>query len=278
MEIDIRAVQLRELEILKAVMDVCDRHGLRWWADGGTCIGAIRHGGFIPWDDDVDIGMPRADFDRFRQIAPRELPPDLAVQDFQTNRQAAHFILKVHDVTTTFVEEDLAPYPQAHTGVYIDIFPFDGCPDPGPERDKMFRRVKRLRLVNGFLRATWADTRTLGQKLRYVLLYPVRWVLPFNWATKKMEDLARRYPLDRYPCASECFGWVIYPTASIRQTAPHPFEDTALPCPEDYDAYLRGYYGDYMQPPPPEERFPSHPVAWFSLEKSYRDRWWEVDK
>lgn len=65
---DIRAIQLKALDILQVVADICESHGLRYWLDSGTCLGAIRHGGFIPWDDDVDIGMPRKDFEKFRAL------------------------------------------------------------------------------------------------------------------------------------------------------------------------------------------------------------------
>ncbi len=275
MEIDVKAAQQRELEILKAVMVILDRHGLRWWADSGTCLGAVRHKGFIPWDDDVDIGMPREDFDRFRAIAPKELPDWLALQDYEQTRHAIHSILKVHDVRTTFIENGLEDHPEAHTGVYIDIFAYDGYPAPGPERDALERKRARFVRFNRFLRGTWADTRTAGEKLRQVLLSPVRLFLRYNWASMCQEELFRRYRFDDQPWANECFGWVIYPSGCLRGTVLLPFEDIMIPCPAGTDEYLRALYGDYMQLPPEDKRSPGHPVAWFSMEKSYRDRWWE---
>ena len=71
---DIRSVQLRELEILKVFQDICSRHNLRYFAIGGTCLGAVRHKGFIPWDDDVDVAMPYEDYAKFKAIARTELP------------------------------------------------------------------------------------------------------------------------------------------------------------------------------------------------------------
>ncbi len=275
MDIDIAAVQRRELEILKEVAKLCERHGLRWWADGGTCLGAVRHKGFIPWDDDVDIGMPREDFDRFRQIAPRELPEHLALQDYEQIRHPAHSILKVHDRRTTFIEDYLAPYPEAHTGVYLDVFAYDGYPEPGPERDALERRRKPLRTLRRIMRHTWADAGTPGQKLRYVLTVPLRWVMPYNWPSLREEDLFRRMSIYDAPWANECFGWVLYPSRCVRETVTLPFEDMTVPCPAGTDEYLRILYGDYMTYPPEDQRAPGHPVAWFSMDRSYLDRWWE---
>ena len=276
MEIDTKAVQLRELEILKAVTQVLDRLGLRYWADGGTCIGAARHGGFIPWDDDVDLGMPRPDFDKFRRLAEKELPDWLALQDYERIRHAGHSILKIHDVRTTFVEEAFAPWPESHTGVYIDIFCFDGLPDPGPEREERQRRRKQFSRLNGFLRATWRDARTPAERLRYILLAPVRWLLPYNWASMCQEELYRKTDFDTANWVSECFDWGIYPAGCLRGTVKLPFEDMELPCPAGYDEYLTTFYGDWRTLPPEEDRDPTHPVAWFSMDRSYRDRWWET--
>ena len=275
MDIDVGAVQRRELEILKEVMALCGRHGLRYWVDGGTCLGAVRHQGFIPWDDDVDIGMPREDFDRFRAIAPKELPDHLALQDYEEARHAFHSILKVHDKRTTFVEEEAAPYPELYTGIYVDVFPYDGYPDPGPEREALERRRKPLRMLRRMLRRTWSDCGTFGEKARYALLSPIRLVLPFNWASKREEALFRRLRFDDAPWANECFGWVLYPARCVRDVVWLPFEDIQVPCPVGTDEYLTVLYGDYMQLPPPEQRTPGHPVAWFSMDRSYQDRWWE---
>ncbi len=275
MDIDVKAVQARELAILKEVSAALDRLGLRYWADGGTLLGAARHKGFIPWDDDIDIGMPRRDFDIFRRAAAKELPDWLILQDYENVRHAGHSILKIHDARTTFIEEALAPYPEAHTGVYIDVFCFDGLPAPGPEREARQRRKDQFARLNGFLRATWRDTRTTGEKLRYILLSPARWLLPYNWASMCQEELYRKTDFDTSDWISECFDWVIYPAGCLRGTVKLPFEDMELPCPAGYDEYLTTVYGDWRQPPPEGEREPAHPVAWFSLDRSYRDRWWE---
>ncbi len=275
MDVDVRAVQRRELEILKEVAALCRRHGLRWWADGGTCLGAVRHQGFIPWDDDVDIAMPREDFERFRRIAPKELPEHLAVQDYDRIRHPAHSILKVHDRRTTFVEAPLVGRTDAYTGIFLDIFCYDGYPDPGPERDRLDRQLRFLKRLNGFLRARWSDTVTVGQKVRYVLMSPLRLWMDYSWASRKRDALIGRLSIDDAPWANECLGWVLYPSRCVRQTVELPFEDMMIPCPAGTDEYLTVLYGDYMQPPPPEERSPGHPVAWFSMDRSYLDRWWE---
>lgn len=277
MEIDVKQVQQREVEILRQIMDLCRRYNIRCWADGGTLIGAVRHGGFIPWDDDVDLTMPREDFDRFRTVAKKELPDWLVLQDYECIHHCFHPILKVHDRRTTFVEAPFVPYPEAYTGVYIDIFCADGYPDDEQERQTLDRRMKRLSVLSGFLRAQWRDTRTFGQKLRYCLGAPLRWCLPYNWATQKQEELLRRYPFGGTELINSSQGWLIHPAWWVRDTVQMPFEDVMLPCPVGYDEYLTCMYGDYMQPPPEAERVPQHTVAYFSMDKSYREEWWKEE-
>ena len=125
---DIRAVQMWELDILKTVAKICDENGLRYFAEGGTCLGAVRHKGFIPWDDDIDISMPRKDFDRFRVIARTALPEHLVLLDFDDNRQITNLFLKIHDKRTTFIEEAAVPYPGKHTGCSSTSSPTTAAP------------------------------------------------------------------------------------------------------------------------------------------------------
>lgn len=279
MDIDVRAIQLKQLEILKAVADVCERNGLRYCLDGGTCLGAIRHQGFIPWDDDVDIGMPREDFDRFRQIAPQELPEHLQVLDFEKVRHSPQLHLKVHDIRSTLISKYSFPFPDAHTGVFIDIFSYDAIPPAGLARRWWLLRKDVLMRVNWLLR-TYSRSDSLSEKLVGAAAGLLRRCLPFNWASLRLEKMLRRRDISTEKTAVLLVGRkrFEFPSACLLERAWVPFEDGQFPCPADYETYLTLHYGDWRTLPPEERRRHTHSILYISLDKSYLDRWWEEKK
>ena len=142
---NLRSVQLKELSILRAIRDVCENNGIDYWLDGGTILGAVRHGGFIPWDDDIDIAMRKDDIPRFVEAAKRDLPKDLFMQTMETDPSCRLPIIKVRDLNSFLVEngDDFTrPYQK---GLYVDIFPLM----PYPSVSKAFCK----RVVRGYCRA-----------------------------------------------------------------------------------------------------------------------------
>lgn len=126
----LRKLQLCELEILKEFVRICERFSLRYYLTGGTLLGAIRHQGFIPWDDDIDVAMPREDYDRFAQIAPQELDPQYFYQSPDTD---PYYFLSFNKIRKngTEIYEERFKNARFHKGIFIDIFPLDFCPAPG---------------------------------------------------------------------------------------------------------------------------------------------------
>ena len=123
----LRQAQLKMLVMLEHVDAICQKHGLDYWLEGGTLLGAIRHQGFIPWDDDMDISMPRASFEAFMRLAPKELPDFIWLQTAQTDPGYFNFSvpLKIRDCNSRFIElheTGNEPYQQ---GIFIDVFVYD---------------------------------------------------------------------------------------------------------------------------------------------------------
>lgn len=122
---DIEKLQLILLEMLRVIDDICRRNDIEYWLDAGNLLGKVRHGGFIPWDDDIDLCMSRPDFDRFLEIAPKELPRDLFFQYKGTDKKKCKWV-KIRDNYSTVIqpsEIDIdVPY---HQGVFVDVFPYD---------------------------------------------------------------------------------------------------------------------------------------------------------
>ena len=127
---EMKAVFKCMLDMAELVLAVCDEHGLRCYPNGGTLIGAARHGGFIPWDDDLDLMMPREDYEKLQTILPNELPPHLFMQTSYTDKEFMFPLLKIRDCRTSAI--DLRYVSQGlrfNMGIFIDIFPIDGYPE-----------------------------------------------------------------------------------------------------------------------------------------------------
>lgn len=136
------------LDILEVVIAICDRHGIRYIVDGGSLLGAVRHGGIIPWDDDIDISMPRDDYERLQEILPRELPAHLFMQTTLTDPDYCITHIKIRDGRKTAI----APYHikegrRYNMGVFLDVFPIDGMAPTESLRVKHLRDLKRVKTV-----------------------------------------------------------------------------------------------------------------------------------
>ena len=246
---ELKAIQL---DLLQKTADFCEKNNIRYFLCGGTLIGAIRHKGFIPWDDDIDISMPRPDYDRF--ISMFNQPENYyQVIDMSNDKQYGFPFAKVHD-TRTFVNE--LQYAKDHFGVYIDIFPIDGVGE-----DEQVFRILRWRKLLHTKKANYYE-RTLTKKIINTLGKIL--LLPFSVhdILKKMDKVARKYTYGSTPRA----GIIINPYGTreimdlhiFDKSIPKQFENGNYMVPEGYDAWLRSIYGDYMQLPPEDKRHSPH--------------------
>ncbi len=127
-------------EILQETDRSVRGHGLRYYLEGGTLLGAVRHGGFIPWDDDADISMPRPDYEEFIRHANEWLPPHFRLRCHLNDPDFPFYFAKIEDIRTTIVEGPTRPYTG---GIFIDVFPIDGIPEDRKVRDRLYRRFRR---------------------------------------------------------------------------------------------------------------------------------------
>jgi lipopolysaccharide cholinephosphotransferase len=237
----LRKAQLRMLDILIEVDKICRKHDIPYWIDGGTCLGAVRHGGFIPWDDDLDIGLMRKDFKRLCKILPKELPDNLVFQDISTDKYYPCAFAKVRDKKSFF--KDPTTHPKIkEQGIYIDIFPIE-------KGGKTVKRIVDFFYINIFMRMQHhIKTNILLYWLACALWLPMRGVV----------QLVRMFyffaPIDSY-----IFGFGAPYFSSFRKkdlvpVQPITFEEREFLGPANPEGYLISHYGDYMQIPPEEER------------------------
>ena len=264
-DLSLREIQLGALEILKAVDKICRENDITYFLYYGTLIGAIRHDGFIPWDDDIDIAMPRESYDKFIEYIKNnyEAVKPLELMHYSTNDKYIYPIARISDsrYRTEYIGVD-----DYGLGLFIDVYPLDGWGNT--ERDG--KMIARSLSINKFFI-------TLSGSKRYVPSYhnsAIRSVAKFvaykmakkmnvNDLLKKSDEMAKKYRYEDNIYVG-CTCWIDLPDLKLRYKREsmkpilHKFEGYEFYIPEGYDDILKTTYGDYMKLPHEEEQIPHH--------------------
>lgn len=257
-DIGLREAQMIMVDILKNVHDLCEKHGLKYFLDAGTLIGAVRHKGFIPWDDDVDIGMLREDYNKFLKIAKEELPTHLFLQTFETDKEYDIYPVpcKVRCNNTILLEADNRDNFKMHNGIYIDIFPYDSLP-----KYKFVYKIQRTLSYN--VLKSFKRIKDTPEKLSFknkitfsfyrlvIKLFSTERRLKFfdyltTWNDVNSEYMG--YGVDTY------WSEYIYKKSDYFDLIKLDFEGEKFYAPKNYDTILTQLYGDYMTMPKEEDR------------------------
>lgn len=243
---NLRACQLRQLEILKEIDKMCRRHGIKYWLDSGTLLGAVRHGGFIPWDDDIDIAMTLEDERRFIEVAPKELPEWLLVQTPKTDPGSKEPIDKVRDLNSLFIERGDDFCGDYAKGIYVDVFPFVDYPDaPKPIVKWTVKNLSKsfsiLRHRHPYSLRSFAEFFWFGAKY---CICSVVWKTLATLCGKRDCYFVPFLNANGHTHTKDC----IWPLSTIQ------FEGAEFSAPHNPDTYLREIFGDYMQLPPEDQR------------------------
>ena len=258
-EIGLDELKSIELGILQDVADFCDECEITYFLAYGTLIGAIRHKGFIPWDDDIDIAMPRPDYDKFIRLF-NERESKFKVVAMENNKKYGLSFAKVHDTRTALYETQ---YKQDVYGVYIDVFPIDGVKDK--------KQIFQLRKINLMLHTKKANFTQRKFSKKIINFFGKILLLPFSihCIVKVIDIMARKYPFGSTPMAGSICDTVAGERAMIDTSVfegflMQEFEGRKYKIPIGYDKWLRRIYGDYMQLPPIEKRVTHHVFkAWW---------------
>ena len=221
------------LEMYSEIRRICEKHNLRFWAVGGTALGAIRHNGFIPWDDDFDLGMPRPDYMKFISVAAKELPENLRWVSVETDAQYQYQFGKVIEQSVEKVErvknESNLNLAQ---GVFIDIFPIDGMPESR-------NRLLIFKLFRAIIRRLPLSPRMFQRFLSCV-----------SYEKSNYIGVAGSDSYKQHRC------W--WPKVWFKETKWLRFEDTEVPVPGEYMKFIENHYRNWQELPPEENRVPAH--------------------
>lgn len=253
-EQDLRELQLAELELLLEFQRLCQALDLRFYLTAGTLLGAVRHKGFIPWDDDIDVAMPRKDYDKLARLAPRSVSKGYVYQDYRTEPNFPYYFAKLRKRGTR-VDEPILRAVDMEQGIYIDVFPLDRCPG-GRRATLLFKAVELLdcavlgrvssEFVCGYqkpyMRFLWRVLSRLPNKALFTLREGTRKLLGLGGKGLCTVGGHHGYPRESY--RPEWFS----------QTVELEFEGHSFPAPAGWDALLENMYGDYMTLPPQAER------------------------
>lgn len=240
-----------EMQLLMKLLEVCDNHNLKIWAEGGTLLGTIRHHGYIPWDDDIDMCMLRDDYDKLQTIAKEEFKEPYFFQSGYTDQFPCGFSKLRMDGTAAIIPYEINQ--SFHQGIFIDIFCYDAVPDNKVIFEKQKRLAEeKIKLLKIYCDPYWSFT---DYKHNWKVI-KAKWVVGrkgFSSCFKQYDDLYRKhkisenknisfiafyYELDRYLRDKHWYDETIY----------LPFEDIMMPVPKNYDKILTLQYGDYMTP------------------------------
>lgn len=258
------------LDMYLSFAEVCEKHGLKYFVLGGTMLGAARHNGFIPWDDDLDVGMMRKDYEELLKIAPSEFKDPLFFQTPYTDCDYFVSWAKIRNSLTTGISKSTC-HRRFNQGLFLDIFPLDYCDKDNALDDskRIFECAKRcgawMRRGSSFL-----NERQKQDAVDYFTDNPLK-----EW--KMIQKIASnpQYIGSDYVCNSVFTGdnlkIRIRPARCYKSTVNHVFENIEVKMPEGYEELLTVQYGDYMKFPPIEARGARHSDIIFDPDRPYTE-------
>lgn len=262
MNSNIRKLQLIELDILKEIVAICEANNLKYFFVGGTLLGTIRHKGFIPWDDDIDIAMPRDSYEKFLSIASGKLSEHIKIENFITNPKYQYYITRVQNINTKVIEKRIGN-AQKWTHAAVDVFPLDGTPNNKFLRELYCFRVLAHRALMSLCYKDSIDRerrRGLIERifLRIMESLPIEKFFNANKEKHKIDKLLKKQKIEDSNFIGNMMGAYrareIVPKAYFGDGCFYEFEGLKFRGPSMRDEYLTHIYGDYMKIPPVESQ------------------------
>lgn len=259
---DIKEIQQISYGILKYVDQICKENNIKYFLAGGTLLGAVRHKGFIPWDDDIDILMPREDYERFLEIMDKTEHKQYKALHYGENFPNYFYpFTKVVDLNTKLNESDYVNHEDL--GVFIDVFPADGINiDKKNKILKKYGKIRTLLTLSASKRYSKSRKKKLINNIGKFIVFCLTRVTSWKHWYKKLEQFIKKNSLkdsEFYTLYSGAWGErEIFPKSYMDDVIYLQFKDGKYPAFKNYDGHLTHMYGDYMTPPPKEKQVTHH--------------------
>lgn len=256
-----------QLKIAKEIRRICEKHGICFFLDCGSMLGAVRHQGFIPWDDDMDIGMLDGDYQKFLRVAPAELSEEFFLDNSATNPENGLVFSKIRLKGTRYIENKSNPQA-VHSEIFVDIFPYYFISDRESARKlegmAMAVLCQAILSKSGF--KVWKGENRL-KRLKFIPTDILGALVPMKTLRGWVDGLYHKHRDTGRVCihSGSCYDYWFFPVELFDEMIEMPFEGILFPVPKRYDEFLRTAYGpDYMTPPPPEKRI-THQIQLLDL-------------
>lgn len=258
----LRRVQIEQIELIRAFVEICKSEKLVYFMLDGTMLGAVRHNAYIPWDDDADFGMPRPDYERFLSVASQHLTAEVRLETYQNTDNYCYYFSRLasnkNKIQITNRQDNIREF------VWIDIFPLDGMPNGVIARKiHMFRLLYRKMMFqfSRFSQAVNLRRKRIWYERVLVSIgksFPIEKLLSKEKQWVKLDNALKKFPYEKSSIIvhflSEYRFKEMFQKEVFSDGASYTFEGMQLNGPLDYDFYLTQVYGDYMTPPPESER------------------------
>lgn len=271
---ELNPLQLKLLDLLKWFHEFCVENNLRYYAIGGTMLGAMRHEGFIPWDDDIDLGMPRKDYERFLDLTEGKSIGQYKVESMRDgNDDFTYLFAKVYDTKTTLIERRKKIVKR---GVYLDIYPIDGTGNNLAESKAFYSSIERSLNFQSARVSAFRKGRSLYKNMA---VFAVRIISPFLPNVKKqmakIDSACKSRDFDTCEFAANLYGLKrsgeIMPRSYFGTPTLCKFENISIYGVEKYDEFLTHIYGNWRELPPKDKQITHHDFVLCDLTKSYLD-------
>lgn len=269
--LELKEIQLIELNILKEIDLLCKKNNIRYFLVGGTQLGAVRHKGFIPWDDDIDIGMPRVDYEKFIRIINDASPHWIKIQTYDNTHNFPYNFAKVIDIRTKLVEKS-TQHLDLISGVFVDVFPLDGAPVNEIKKKIHYFKVRLLKAkiatyyfkkdtILGVGKKEGFMIKTIKEFVYKILVVVNKFSQPIIMQ-RKLDSLLKKYCFDQSLIMGNYLGaWgykELMPREFFGEGKEVIFEKNTFSAVDKTHEYLSTLYGDYMKLPPIEKQKSHH--------------------
>jgi licD1 protein len=262
--LDLKEIQNIELNILIFLKEVCEQNGLSYGLTSGTLLGAIRHGGFIPWDDDIDIVMPRDDYEKLIQIMKNRKGKYKLLSPYFMQDYVYEYCKMVDDTTVLIENPDTTAIPLS---VYIDIFPVDGVPEDVKKRQKLFRKLKLIqKLYAAIMRSPFKiKDKRVKHRLAWNFLSILKRFRLNKAVLVLLDQWSKKYTFEKSSYCAVLLGQgekEVFSKEEYELKGEVKFENNKFRTYTTPVKYLEQFFGDYMQLPPEEQRCGHNNIAW----------------